>query len=526
MIKKLMFAAVLMAVCLSASAGAGESDNWKSETGATNAKKILDFVLHSDGNVYGIAHDAKIYKRDTAGKSWSEVAYSLPTTTAGGRPSAKRVLDTAWRSSVRPQLISFKTKLYTAVQYKIYYCPNDGYKHYTYPELDIIEIDPASAAVTIRMQLRGGAAYSWSNHCTFPAIQTSKNTMLDGYIFKDTDLDGPGGATMYWGGGGVKPITPVETLTTLPLDFTKGTTDFRYVHSTTDALTWTVMDRRAKDQYERAIPRAMPNGYRNNHLIDFKGVLWDYYGYYAVDTNLFAAVTCANKLCTAFSPTPKLSGTVPGLAGTHKILTEPWSRFQMGAGDADGTGDQLLRIGFTPKGDKNFICSITGTGGSWADFHKSNGDAAWDGPDNGGLVYWRGCTVVKNTDDLAVGEDTNDPKYNETFHNGLYATYSKKIAAGSYESGVFRYANVDTDTPSDGVANGWAWSKVTSINSATVYTGAIFVQKNDPADPNKGVILVGTSSGVITRGIGRLDLGDDNAEGGAGADADTNPMPK
>jgi len=114
--------------------------------------------------------------------------------------------------------------------------------------------------------------------------------------------------------------------------------------------------------------------------------------------------------------------------------------------------------------------------------------------------------------------------YNEALHNGLYATFSRKKPAGGYESGVFRYAEIDA-TGADGIPDGgWKWHRVTPANAdARIYTGAIFVQNNDVVtpDPNKGVILVGTSEGIIARRICRFD---DNATP-ADPNDDKNVMP-
>ena len=242
--------------------------------------------------------------------------------------------------------------------------------------------------------------------------------MVGGYLFTNA-----GGSTLYWGGGG---------------------TDCKYVYSKTAGNPWACLSRNiGNDEYGRAIPAAVPSGYRYNHIVAFKGSYYDYYGTY--DANL------------GFTP---YAATSP-----H---TEPWGWFLMGSDN-----NSLYRVAHNKKGDRNYIFTNPG-GTGWAQMAGS------DNPAGGGTVYWRGCAAISNNAN--------------TKHNGLYATYSKDSGGGVFESGVYRFSN-----PSGG-AGGPVWARCISTADARVYTGGIYIKKDE-------AIFVGTSYGVVRRGIGaRTDV--------------------
>ncbi len=522
MVKILMPAAFILAFSLSATAAITESDHWDLE--ASSPLKPVSFV--SDGtNVFALTHDGKIHKRDVNG-AWSKI-YDGPPAGESAIPTVDGTCTRGLNTDLpcrmtQPSFALFGGNFYMAVPYVMRHREHTHKYTWSYQEISIFKITPAGVG-SIVLQIRGGRGgwYYPGGYKTGPKY----STVVDGYIFED-------GGNLYWAGGGGKKMNPIDTTTTqvnwdAAWAGAHDPTEPGYLYETANGTDWTLKERRAADQYGREVHRAMPNGYRYNHLISFDSVLWDHYGYYTPGANDFDTVVkpaTAGTKCTEFTFTSKLTSDtdgIPGLAGAagaYKIHTEPWSRFGMAAGNIDGT-DRLFRIGFTPKGDKNFICSITGTGAGdhWSDYESSNGGAAWDGPKHGGLIYWRTCAVVENQDDGATAAP-----YNEDLHDGLYATYSKKIGAGAYESGVFRYANIDAAL--DGTRDGWAWAKVetSATGDAREFTGPMFVQNNDPANASKGVILVSTSLGVHARSIGRYD------DNGTPADAtdDKNVMPQ
>jgi len=469
-------------------------------------------VLHNDGNVYAITHDRQIWKHDRANKTWTSIGPQdgyIPVGLAPLKGHYRRKRDLTWKPAVLPQLVSFNGSLYMVVRYLVRYSGTAGScNYYAWAEIAIIKIDPAAGTGVTVFQMRGDKTGDWlcigSDESRWVQPATFASTLVDGYLWTD-------GTNLYYGGGGAKRINPAETGGDLDATYfvapydnhgppknygnpnpAVGGKDAKYVFYTADGTTWNTVNRLKKDQYDRDVPMAMPNGYRLSHLISFDSMFWDYYGYYDP----------ADKSGDgAFAFTAKIDG----------VHTEPWGRFQMGAGSVNGT-DRLFRVGFNKKGTQNFIYSITGTGGTWAKYGA--------GAPNDGTYYWRGFAVLKNTDD--TNDDSAGLAYNEELHNGLYATYSKG-PAGGYESGVWRYANIDTDSPGDGTGNGWAWSKVRSTGDARVYTGAILAVPNDDGDPTKGSIFVGTSAGVYRRGTGRFDFGLDNVAGGGD---DINVMPQ
>jgi len=542
--RTLLSAAALTALlCLSARGA--ESDHWDLETGSP--VKVVNFLAGQNGEIFALTHSGKIYRRTPPANlgdapGWSLVFDGLPGGTGGdpehnGRYSrSKGGFDPAagWTNTdlptgkVTPAFVLFNGKFYLSGCYYVKYRSIGG--KVGYYEMSVFEIDPAngyrsSAVLQIRHGPLGNAGAYYRGR--------AMGGIIDGYMFKDTDLYGPGGSTLYWGGGGRgKMISPPHNGYGEAAwnNAWNGTNEWKAgcVFKTTNGTDWSPVGadgrgRRSSDQYRRNLWRNMPNGYRYNHLVEFAGKFWDYYGYYDKNTGTtFADVQAAGtgKKCTAFTFHAKVKGSIPGLDGTHHVHTEPWSRFGMAAGNV--RGDRLIRVGFTPKGDRNFLCSITGTGGSWSDFYDSNGGNAWNGPDHNGVVYWRYCCVLDgNLDDTGGDSGSAGSKYNEALHNGLYATYSKKTGAASYESGVFRYSHVDTN--GDDLVDDWRWVKAAvDTADARVYTGAMFAQPNDREHPTRGVILVSTSAGVRGRGIGQYGKGPD-----ATADTadDVNPMP-
>lgn len=509
--KTALLTAIFASLAGAAWAAMAESTYWKIEAGADQVVKALDFVQHSDGNVYAVtsSHDAnknnlfKLWKRDTASGAWSEVTNVIPEggeITCANTPRAARRVYPPLHSDTLPTIISFKLKLYVAIGYQFRYCasrPDHLPSHndraaagYTYPEICIYEIDPAGPSSVSRAIFRGAPRYYRHAACSSSSpistrwfnVELNNCPLFRGYLFKDVDNDGPGGNTLTWGGGGGVLITdpnilPPNFMVNTDASGGIGTTltnpTNNYVYSTSNGTDWSLANDghggqgRGKDQYGRYYGTAIPDGYRYSHIIEFDGKLWDYYGYY--------------NTTAPFAFTQKTGG----------IHTEPWSRFQMGAGSVEGT-TRLFRVGFQPDAQKNFIYAINGTGGTWGKF---KGGAA----PNDGTLYWRTITVVAN--DALTRSTPPAVASDESRHNGLYATYSYKSGA-SYKSGVARYANI---------GSGWSWQCVTSTNDARVYTGAIFFQKNNAAvgRETEGVILVGTSDGVRARRIGQYGWGPD-----------------
>ncbi len=510
----------LLALLLSAGAAPGAPAGGglgRAAGGATLVKKALDFVSHNNGtttDLYAITRDTtndfKIYKRTTSSAEWT-LWYSGPPKGSLGDPAdgqyTRGLVTTLPARKTLPMLISFGNKLYTTAAYQVKYYKVSG-KKYTHPEICVFELDAAGAATEV-LQIRG-QGYDQAGSAGFKTAEPQYSSVTDGYLFKV-------GTDLYWGGGGGKKIAKHTTDSGAWDAAYEGTRVDEYVYKTANGTDWTLVDRKVADQYGRDVPMAMPNGYRYNHFITFDSVRWDYYGHYS---------TADTSGLGAFAFTPKTDG----------VHTEPWGRFQMAAGDGVNATDYLFRVGFDKKityvrGDpyasrtiKNYIYTITGTAGTWTKDPDPAGLATFDGAPNDGSVYWRTMAVLKNTDDL-TGHSADPLVYNETWHNGLYALYSKKVGA-TYSSGIYRYADID--------GNGsWLWEQVREHSSAvlvdmaaTTYTGAIFAEPNVSGDSTKGAIYVGTTTGVLRRGTGRLDLGADGIPGGVDADADSNLMPQ
>ncbi|HOX07041.1 MAG TPA: hypothetical protein PK280_11625 [Planctomycetota bacterium] len=437
-------------VCiLSWGALADDSVNWTTTAGAATVKKALDIITHG-AEVRAITHDNKIYKGvfNPASKT---VEWSLDFTIAAGSSSNPGNNNCSWRLydkvKLWPQMVSFGGSLYICRYYMtVREGPGGSCTNYMYPELRVIRWDGAAESTVL--QIGGAPSTAWQCGAVFNFYNPISDTMVPGNLFVS-------GGTLYWGGGGGKRIDPV----TLPsgdaalIDWNKYGSDFRYVYSTPDGTNWTLVNRSAgNDDYGRAMPAAVPSGYRNSHLVEFpagSGTFYDYYGSYAAGTLAFTAYA----------------------AGTPH--TEPWGWFLMGKDTA-----RMYRVAHNMKGDNNFV--YASNGGAWSTNWGAGSDAGPNGAKAGNTnVYWRGCA--------AISDNTN------TIHNGLYCTYSQYNGGSNYESGVYRYF---PDTA--GGTRTAGWYKCISTADARVYTGGIFVNKDDG-------VYVGTSNGILRRAINDVD---------------------
>ena len=425
--------------------------------------KVIDFVVHNtgDGLLRAITHDGKIYRR-AAGPTgvWSLECTIDPGTTATppGAKIANWQLDPAVKAASWPQLVSFGGSLYAVKGYiSKYYDAGGSSTSRMFPEYRVLKIDGGTSAAVL--QVRAAESTAWQCGPVWNFYTPRNNTLTGGHLFVN-------GATLVWGGGGAKWINPVQAAQNLDVAagaFTNGANVMEFVYSSGDGTTWDRLGgtgRTHTDDYGQPVPTAMPEGYRYSHVVPFKTVLYDCYGYYDKDASF------------TFHP------------HTNDIATEPWSWFLM-ANDKPtdpANATRLYRIGFNRKGDKNNVYAISAVGGNWS---TSFGFAAGSngGPNaTGSAIYWRGCAAISDNRDAPAD-----------LHNGLYCTYSQG-PAGGYQSGVYRYF------PDDGGGNRTpGWSRVCAVGDARVFTGGICVQKSE-------AIYVGTSTGVKRRGIGEKDV--------------------
>jgi len=351
MIRTAVLALALIFV-LGFGAVAGDGANWLTEAGADVVRKAVDIMVHTtgDNNVRAITHDSKIYVRTGAGAGTWALEYTLDPGTPGNpadgqslRQIAPLVKNACW-----PQLVSFNTALFVCRGYWIKQDVAASYQMNIYPEYSVIKIapnpvPPPAILGTVVLQVRGkcnpGDPIGWGYWAFSPAY----STVVGGYLFT-------AGGSLYWGGGGGKRINPVQTA----MPFTAGADSPTFVYSSADGDTWALVNDPTgrilgNDQYGRPMAAAMPDGYRYSHLVNFGGALWDYYG-------------CYNSGTLAFAPK------------TDGIHTEPWGWFLMGAYTKQGTtqaapskvkADRLARVGFPPKGDKNFLAEICSADDTW-----------------------------------------------------------------------------------------------------------------------------------------------------------------
>jgi hypothetical protein len=439
--------ALALACALSWGAVADDSVNWATATGSAAVKKAIDIIGHAP-DVVAITHDDKIYKgvytpgvpAGTAGTTTWTLQCDLAVAAAG---AGVRARDATWRSALWPQIVSCFGNIYVVRKYNVTYqwCdpnpPNPNWHYKSGPELCVLEVNGAAATpkLMIRPQVR-----SWRDHCSwgFNFDSTAHDTSVNGYLFA------VGGTTLYWGGGGAAVITA---------DSDAGP-NFTYVYSTNNGTNWSLINTPVgrtlgNDEYGRAIPAALPSGYRYSHILEFNGALYDCYGTYTT--------------APPFTFTPYPAGS------PH---TEPWGWFLMGK-DAN----QIYRIGHSKKGDKNYVYATNAPGGAWSEV---GGVAA---PPNNGSVYWRGCAAISDNENV--------------LHNGLYCTYSADLGGGNFESGVYRYSDPDGPAGPSPVA----WAKCVSSGDARVFTGGIYIKKDE-------AIYVGTSNGVLRRPINAADKPD------------------
>jgi hypothetical protein len=498
---------------LSARADAGapaESSLWQFSAlhNGTQNCKVKDFT-YCNGAVYAITDTMDMFKYTppvapaTTG-TWalipkaSVLGTPIPDTAIWGTSSRGhyiRRLDMEWSSSVYPLLLSHNNKIYLTAKSGLFARGELGSaNHYTWVEYNVLCYDPVAGTTSAALAVAGTADKKWAciynltgwTNTWLPAYEKAKSTLVDGYLFTD-------GTDVFWGGGGGglsesdtngdNDLTDTDgtgTLGPFPILVGNGSAvaavggvDLSYVWKVTSPGPAVLQDRIRTDQYARPVPMAMPNGYRYNHLVEFAGKFWDYYGYYEKTYD-----GPGGNVDFAF--TPKTDG----------INTEPWGRFQMGTGVVDGAS-RLIRVAHNKLGNKNFLYSIDGAGGTWSKLTTGGGNP------NNGSIYWRGCTVVENLDCGGAGAPTNT--FDESEHSGLYATYSQKIGA-VYSSGIYRY------TKAAGV---WGWSKVIDDPvSATTFTGGIHsIKYSNGVDAAKDLcagVYVGTSNGVYVRQIGEF----------------------
>ncbi len=424
-------AALCMALVLALSLGgrAGESAHWNdAETGATSVKKAIDFVTHSTGDneIRAITHDSKVYKYTSAGHSWA-LEWTVTQGNTGNPPSggSNRGITTVNRSRVWPQIVSFNGKLFTTQSYFVKKCNGVDYNHFIWPEYAVLGFDPTTGTESIGLQVRGGVSSAWIGHCSYNFYNPTRDNMVNGYLFVS-------GANVYWGGGGGKLISPAETVA----PFTSGGTDLRYVYNSADGANWNLLNRTVgpvggNDEYGRAIPAAMPDGYRYSHIIEFGGQLWDYYGYY-------------NPATLAFTPK------------TDDIHTEPWGWHLMGKYTKDGAGNaaRLARVGFNKKGDKTSLYEITGSAGTWSAM-GAEGRVVLEPFASGGALAQGGNVInddslqVFGTDAIA-GQDIELPKaaYACT-PAGVVTVTAPPFAASGYKA-TYIFKTAAAGAPNDG----------------------------------------------------------------------------
>ncbi len=491
-----------------ASAGAPAEDTlWKFTVlnNGTQNCKAKDFA-YCNGKVYALTDTMDLFEYTPPNPpatlvgnwtlkpkaNWSGTTISdIGLTTAG---HFIRKIDPDWSSAVYPLLLSHGNKIYITTKAGLFARGTGaGAQHYAWLEYNILCYDPVTNSSSSVLAVATAPNSTTTLSKWFPLYNSkARTTLSNGYLFTD-------GIDVFWGGGG-GGFSGIDTEGDNDLTNTDGTgthgphapldadglpapaiggVDLRYVWKVTSPGPPVLQDRIKEDQYGRAVPMAMPNGYRYNHLVkvDFGGTerFWDYYGYYE---KIYDGP--GGNIDFAF--TPKTNG----------IHTEPWGRFQMGAGVIDVT-KQLIRVAHNKVGNKNFLYTIDGTAGTWSKF--KSGAAP-----NDGTVYWRGCTVVENVDIAGVAGDPTFT-FDESEHNGLYATYSKNCGGGAFESGIYRYTKA---------GGGWSWkiSPVVSVASATCFTGGIFSLNftggTDPVQDLAAGVYVGTSNGVYIRQIGEF----------------------